>query len=60
MIARVGASLLLLAAVSIGCGKYGPPVRVQREAERPEAVAPADGGDSAEEDGDGDRKEKQP
>ena len=58
MIARVGASLALLAAISIGCGKYGPPVRVQQEAERPEAVAAADDGDSSEEDSD--RKEQQP
>ena len=61
MILRVGASLLLVAAISIGCGKYGPPVRVRPEAESPasaEAVAPADRGDSSEEDAD--RKERQP
>ena len=55
MRARVGANLVLLAAISIGCGKYGPPVRVAQEAESPaaaEAVAPADGGDSSEEDAD--------
>ena len=61
MITRVGAQLALLTAISIGCGKYGPPVRVQSETESPvpaEAVAPADGGDSSEEDES--RKERQP
>ncbi len=61
MIARVGASLALLAAISIGCGKYGPPVRVQSDEESPDqigAVAPADGGDPSEEDSD--RKERRP
>jgi len=55
MIARVGASLALLAAIAIGCGKYGPPVRVQREAEPPgraAAVAPADADDGSEEEAD--------
>ncbi len=61
MIAWLGASLALVAAISIGCGKYGPPVRVEREAESPasaEVVAPADRGDRSEEDAD--RKERQP
>jgi hypothetical protein len=60
MIARVGA-LVLLAAISIGCGKYGPPVRVQPKVGSPDptaAVAPSDGGDSSEEDSD--RVERQP
>ena len=58
MIARIGASLLLLAAVSIGCGKYGPPVRVQPEAERPDPGAPAEDGDNSEDETD--EKERQP
>jgi hypothetical protein len=61
MIARVGASLVLIAAISMGCGKYGPPVRVQSDEEsrdRSGAVGRADGGDSSEEDSD--RKERQP
>jgi hypothetical protein len=61
MRARVGANLVLLAAISIGCGKYGPPVRVRPEAESPasaEAVVPADTGDRSEEDAD--QKERQP
>ena len=61
MIGRVSASLALLAAISIGCGKYGPPVRIQPDAESPDptaASAPADGGDSSEEDPN--RKERQP
>jgi hypothetical protein len=55
MIARVGAGLALLAAIAIGCGKYGPPVRVQPEAESPDpaaAVAPTDDDDSSEEETD--------
>ncbi len=55
MIARVGAGLALLAAIAIGCGKFGPPVRVQPEAESPDpaaAVAPADDDDRSEEEAD--------
>ncbi len=52
MIAWLGASLALVAAISIGCGKYGPPERVQPEAESPDAAAPAAGSDSSEEDSD--------
>jgi hypothetical protein len=61
MIARVGASLVLGVAILAGCGKYGPPVRVQPVAGPPDpaaAVAPSDGGDSSEEDSD--RQEPQP
>ena len=55
MTARVGASLALLAAIAIGCGKYGAPVRVQPEAKSPDpaaAVAPADDDDRSEEEAD--------
>ena len=50
MILRIGASLLLVAAISIGCGKYGPPERVKREEAPPDPAAQTDGGESSEED----------
>ncbi len=53
MTTRIAASLALIAAMSIGCGKYGPPVRVRPEAEPPDrtaATAPGDRDDGSKED----------
>jgi hypothetical protein len=61
MIARIGASLAILAAISMGCGKYGPPVRIQSGADSGDptaSVAPADGDDRSDEDSD--PKERRP